>query len=180
MLAAAVLRCWLSIRELPMRVTKKPLPGPQTRGAEAGFTLIELSVVIAISSIVLIGILQVYMVYTAQYDRTRARDIVVGANEAIGNFFADQGRYPCPANPALPLTDVNAGVENCTLTSVNGARQTEGTLGLSPRPALDPLLTGALPFKTLEVAQSDAIDPWGGKIMYTVSKAQTVKATFHD
>ena len=164
-----------------MRITEKPTRGPQSRGAEAGFTLIELSVVIAISSIILIGILQVYMVYTAQYERTRARDIVVGANEAIGDFFGEgNGRYPCPADPALPLTDVNAGVENCGLTSVSGARQTDGTLGLTPRPALDPVLVGGLPFKTLGVAQSDTVDPWGGKLLYAVSKAQTVKATFHD
>lgn len=163
-----------------MRITEKPVSGLPERRAEAGFTLIELSVVIAISSIVLISILQVYMVYTAHYERIRARDIVVSANEALGTFFTEHGRYPCPADPTLPLTDVNAGVESCTLASINGARQTEATAGLTPRPALDPLMTGALPFRTLEVAQSDAVDPWGGKLMYTVSKAQTVQATFHD
>lgn len=163
-----------------MRITEKPLSGLHERRGEAGFTLIELSVVIAISSIVLISILQVYMVYTANYERIRARDIVVSANEALGNFFTDRGRYPCPADPTLPLTDVNAGVENCTLAEVNGARQTDGTASLSPRPAVDPLLTGALPFSTLNVAQSDAVDPWGGKLMYTVSKLQTNASTFHD
>lgn len=147
---------------------------------DGGFTLVEMAITMSISALILVSILQVYMVYQDQYDRRTVRDNVVAANEALGNFFSKEGRYPCPANPTIPLYDENAGVEDCTLTEIDGARQTDATAALTPRPSKDPLLTGSLPFKTMGLPFKQSVDPWSNKLLYTVTKALTQKATFHD
>ena len=72
--------------------------------------------------------------------------------DAMEQFVAATGRLPCPANPALPTTDANWGVE--VVPSPN--------LGVCTHP------DGTVPWMTIAAKADDALDAWGWKVSYRV------------
>ena len=76
---------------------------------------------------------------------------------ALANFVAQNKRLPCPANGTIASGSANAGIE-------------------SPFPATG-LCTpanqsnGVVPWITLGISETDAADPWNGRISYRVQAA---------
>ena len=154
--------------------------GIRSRG---GFSLVEVAMVMVISSLMLVAGVKLYDLYNASGKRADTLKAMEKIDTAISDFYNGFGRYPCPADPTLRSTDANAGVENCALATFPGARKT-----LAPQVgAMDPVYMGSVPFKTLQasasgaiknVTVSDSLDPYGYKFGYAVSKTLTVKASF--
>jgi len=67
---------------------------------ENGFSLIELSIVMAISGVLLAGALQVYSVtqQKKQYDTTKQR--LSDIRTALTFYVITPGNLPCPASPS--------------------------------------------------------------------------------
>ncbi len=159
------------------------------RRTEAGFSLIELAILMVIVGLMVATALSTFDAYQK---RTALNSTIEKRNNieiAMGRFVAENGRLPCPADPAVPVTDSASGVENCRpqglaypdLSDVDcighcrieGARHAfSGENGVPEVPSLggDRLLRGVVPYKTLGLALWEAYDGWGTMMTYVVTE----------
>ena len=98
---------------------------------------------------------------TAQAGASAARLALL--DQALANFVAQHRRLPCPARGSIASGAASAGVE--TLNPGNGA--------CNPADQAD----GVVPWVSLGLADSDALDPWHGRISYRVQAALTNSLT---
>jgi prepilin-type N-terminal cleavage/methylation domain-containing protein len=150
-----------------------------------GFTLTELAIVLIIfgfvSSVVFLA-LQKYMKHGTLNTTRENMDISQGA---LLEFQAKQGRYPCPADPEVPSTDIDYGREDCGLPRVNGE-------DIDGDGVPEQVMIGSLPFaEMLEPAngngvvdapfsQNTTLDGWSHKLTYAVTVTLTDENTFND
>lgn len=167
-----------------------------------GFTLVEFSVVMLISGLLLAAGMHAYKIYmTDKYQRVIYEKMDV-LNSSFSVYSSVTQRYPCPSDPTIPTDSVNAGREDCAaawalapgtctpsggICRVDGARTTEA-LGL---PTLDPVFIGGVPYKTIRETTTDetksvllaslldTLDPWGYQMSYAVTASQTNALTFN-
>jgi len=161
----------------------------KTGSNDAGFSLIELAILLVIVSLLVATALSTFDAYQK---RTALNTTIEKRNNieiALGRFLADNGRLPCPADPALPATHANSGVENCRPGGlaypnlspascighcrIEGARKPfPGLNGVPATPGVqkDRLLRGVVPYKTLGLALWEAYDGWGSMMTYTVTE----------
>lgn len=161
----------------------------QSRQGESGFSLIELAIIMVIVGLLVASSLSTFDAYQK---RTALNSTLEKRNNieiALGRFVAENGRLPCPANPALAITEAASGIENCrpqnlaypTLSAVscighcriegarhgftgeNGVPEVPGTQG-------DRILRGVVPYKTLGLALWEAYDGWGTMMTYAVTE----------
>lgn len=104
------------------------------RTSSAGFTLLELAVVLFIVSM-LFGVFATTGVGFLQGKSISADRLKLRAVEtALAGFVSVNGRLPCPADGSLPSTDSNAGAEvrdatgDCTTGSATTADQRTGVV----------------------------------------------------
>lgn len=112
-----------------------------------GFTLIELTISLAIIGL-LLGMLMVP--FNTQVDQRRTGDTqrqLQLVSEALMGFAVANGRLPCPAAPNVANTTVGAGLEDKPGTDCAGAE-------------------GVVPWATLGVPETDA---WGRRLTYRVT-----------
>lgn len=136
------------------------------------FTLVEFAVVMLIIGILLVSGMNLYKIHAERYSRDETYTRLQDAKNAITEFYAltdpDDadfsdliGRYPCPANPALPRDHPDYGREQCPPDTAvagdvyNGVRVVEGLdTDLDPDTDPDLVLIGMLPHRTiLDTAQ---------------------------
>ena len=129
-----------------------------------GFTLLELSIVMIISGLLMVAGIQAYDAYVSKERFTKTYERMTAVKESFSDFTNAIARYPCPADPSLDIMDPNAGIENCDIMSdtipigtciggvckIDGARDTAS----DSDPDLDPVLIGGVPFKTLRWASA--------------------------
>lgn len=151
----------------------------------SGFSLIELCIVLVIAGLLLAVVAQVYMIYAQKksLSDTFARQTSISA--AIARFYAENGRYPCPAIPSLGRYDANVGREHCpAAVPAMGAcdaglcRAAGRDTDLDGNP--NAVLIGDVPFVTLSIAMTDTYDGWGRKFSYAVTELLTSNATFNE
>lgn len=162
--------------------------------AHAGFTLLEMALVIMISGMTMLMLTEFMRVYTinGQYERTLEHANT--SKTALREFFVVQKRYPCPADPTLLPNDANYGKENCRTNTDIGNNPDDCTTTL-PFPLActtnfsrdgdqngmpDVVLIGILPFRTIyeEVIdtpffESDKLDGYGVYLSYAVTEHMT-------
>lgn len=165
------------------------ISGRNKKGS-GGFSLIELAIIMTIVGLIAASTLETYRIYmkTKVLNDTSAHKNNVSL--ALARFLADNGRLPCPADPGLPVGDPMAGVEECMVTPPGftctgpknalcrtpGARDTPADVNSAP----DPVLIGAVPYVTLNIAMSESLDGWSNKFTYAVSEYLTSAATYGD
>lgn len=122
----------------------------KNRFSEAGFSLVEMAVVLAIVALLLGGLLPMISGQMEQQRRTETRKQLDEIRAALVGFAASQGqpRLPCPADPTKATGTTGAGVETCTTLTPSGG-----------------VITGALPWATLGTSETDA---WGRRFTYAV------------
>jgi prepilin-type N-terminal cleavage/methylation domain-containing protein len=115
----------------------------------AGFTLLEMAVVLVIIGLLLAGLM---MPLSAQLDQRRieeTRKAMDEINQAIYGFALANGRLPCPANPTVASGTAGAGTETNTGPS--------GSCINNP---------GVVPWATLGLSETDA---WNRRYTYRVT-----------
>lgn len=147
-----------------------------------GFSLIELSIALVVFGLIMGGALSRYESYMKQKDYLTTLGRSGTIRVAMERFVTGNGRFPCPAGPALSYSDPNAGVENCSVTPGSGIRILTGFADTNnPSDPLEtvpqPVLQGAIPYVTIGISYQDAFDGWGGALAYAVSKPQTDMTT---
>jgi type II secretory pathway pseudopilin PulG len=159
--------------------------------SNTGFSLFEMAIGIIISGIVLVIATQFLNIH-AQKNRIDITNHNLDLSKsALLEFYALQGRYPCPADPTLTPNDSNYGIERCRAAVTNnclagvpanikctrnGARDADGD-GND-----DTVMIGALPFNTIERAIVDtpftigmAQDAYNIQLTYAVSEKMTAQ-----
>ncbi len=128
------------------------------RTAEQGFTLVELSVVVAIVALVATFGLDIVGTYMQRTAHNTTRDKLEVIEERLQEFREANGRYPCPADQTLGYTNTNYGVEACgtgNVVSVGSA------------------YIGTLPIRALHLPMDYIGDSWEHKFTYAVTTALT-------
>lgn len=122
-----------------------------------GFTLIEMAVVVAVIALLLGSLLVPLATQVEERRISDVRRVLEDAKEALIGYVIANGRLPCPA------TATSNGVEN----PVGGGACINA----------DGIFRGFLPAATLGITPTDAqgyaVDPWGNRIRYSVTNANT-------
>jgi hypothetical protein len=152
-------------------------------GKDAGFSLIELAILLTIVSLMAATALQSFREYNViktRNDTFSHRDVV---EQGLVRFIYNFRRLPCPADPALPPGAALAGFEQClTGTGQTAVPYCNGKVcrAVGGRytdedgdTVKDNILTGAIPYATIGVPLSQTIDGYGSKFGYTVSEYLT-------
>ena len=137
----------------------------------SGFSLIELAIVITLIGLVSAPLLHRYQVYQSQ-EKIDNTTISMGAvNNALGEFFIEYGRYPCPSDRAIPFGAPNHGEERCAQATGLGANSCTTNTGLCNVSAAGGAAVhiGGIPYVTLNIPYSESIDGYRNNLTYVVS-----------
>ena len=136
-----------------------PTPRSARPRTSRGFSLVELSVVVAIISVVAALGLEVAASFVNRSATTLSRDRLKVVDEAIDGFFKVYGRLPCPAPRGYAQSNTNYGIENCAASAhfVAGSNYGNG------------VYEGGVPYRTLNLPLSYAIDGFNSKMNYAVT-----------
>lgn len=131
------------------------------RNGTRGFSLVELAIVMAISGLLLTGLLRLYAL-EADKERMRAtRERLQELRTALNVYAATHGRLPCPASPSGKSAD------DCA----PGAAPPPGVAVFTP-PKAGPetaVWTGAIPAEALGIPVAETVDGWRNKFTYAVA-----------
>lgn len=122
-------------------------------------------------SILIVGLLfsAVVSLYASYYKKQQQESVyqeLAAIQNALKTFARTNGRYPCPANPTLSVTDAGAAVEvTCT-----GAAPTGIDVAGAGATAV---WIGAVPVNTIGLGTGYQKDGYDFKYLYAVSKALT-------
>lgn len=145
------------------------------KGHSRGFSLIELTVLLAIASIIAIGLLN--WVQPAQQSEAEkvaiTRQRLQTIEEALEAFRINYQRLPCAASHALPDTDTGVGLEDCDTgfsQAVNAAELSAGDASANCETTVPGAENyGAVPVRTLSIPYENMLDGWGRRFTYHVS-----------
>lgn len=135
-----------------------------------GFSVVELAIVMIITSLMLVAFLQLYQVYRVDTSNNKTIEHIEALDSSLINFMSTNYFYPCPADPTLPVTHVDYGkAVLCGLGNLSGNCSVERPrLPTFPNPISnvscavatgvdrnndgtdDMALIGMFPFKTLQ------------------------------
>lgn len=119
----------------------------------AGFTLVEMAIVLVIVGLLLGGLL---MPLSAQVEQRRigeTQKALEEIKEALIGFAIANGRLPCPASATTPTGAAGAGIEPTPIVATGCTN-----------------FAGVLPWATLGVNETDA---WGNRYTYRVTREFT-------
>lgn len=116
--------------------------------AEAGFSLVELAIALAVLGVVLTGLLGPLQQLRTHQRQQDTRAALAAIRQSLLGYAMSHGRLPCPADPALADNHAQAGLAQPD-TGMPCQRQ-----------------AGVLPWKTLG---TPALDAWGRRYSYVVA-----------
>lgn len=142
----------------------------------AGFTLVEMAVVMAIVALLLGGLLYTFSAQVDQrnYEETRRR--IELARELVLNFAVVRGRLPCPARYTSSASH-SAGQESfCSSAATSSSSTCAGseTTTEQSHGTCSNHFDGYLPAATIGFPGVDAsgfaVDAWGNRLRYAVAR----------
>jgi prepilin-type N-terminal cleavage/methylation domain-containing protein len=138
---------------------------------QPGFTLAELAIVLVIVSLLLGGMMAMVSSQTDQRNWNDTQSRLEAARDAILGYAIANGRLPCPANSG------SAGAE----VQVSGVCGASGNTYDYYGGVVSGVTYGLLPAVTIGYqpvdAQGFALDAWGNRIRYAVSRGTTPVTT---
>ena len=161
------------------------------KNSTAGFTLIELTIVILIVAVISLPLFNIYEGYIRAQKRQVTIERIDNIASQIRIFRPSTFSYPCPADRALSKDDAMFGFEDCaafaalainTCTANGGICRMSGSRDTdTPADGMnnDSVLIGAVPFRSLDsitkggIAVDGSLDGWNNKITYAVSARTT-------
>lgn len=109
-----------------------------------GFTLLEMSIVLAIAGLLMAGLLPALTGQIELQRRNETHKQLEEIKEALIGYAIINGRLPCPASSAIATDMAGAGISDCSSS------------------------TGVLPWATLGVNETDA---WGRRFTYAATSS---------
>jgi prepilin-type N-terminal cleavage/methylation domain-containing protein len=126
---------------------------------KSAYTLIELSIVILIISVLMMGGLTITISSLNKAKKISTQNKINEIYNAVGKFLLENKRLPCPASLTLTKDSNLYGVES---------RDGSGECNVSL--SKDNLYYGMVPAKTLNLPLNMGEDYFGGKISYIIDK----------
>jgi prepilin-type N-terminal cleavage/methylation domain-containing protein len=151
-----------------------------TQSRTKGFSLLEMSVVIAIIATVMAFIVVTVPGYLQQQQLDNTKAKMQNLQTALEQYWKTYGRLPCPADIVnYNATDANFGKEATNPGSCDGAISSTWTYDVHSSavtycdystPGVNDhcLYGGMIPTKTLRLSDEDAFDSFGRRILYAV------------
>lgn len=137
---------------------------------ESGLTLVDIAIALMVIGLLVAPLVQTYHLRQKEIEKSNTNASINAAQAAVNQFFFDNDRYPCPADPTLNTTNANYGQEDCSGTNPN--------IPVAPAGANN-VYIGAVPFQTLKLTPKQALDAWNHKITYAVTDILTNVATYN-
>jgi len=133
--------------------------------AKKAYSLVELSVVITIMSILMMGVASIVSNSMKKAQKNETQEKIQIIYNAMGKFLLSNKRLPCPAR--LNLAESSAGYGNAAdaCVAVPGGIFTDNN---------NNFFVGAVPTTALALPSDMAKDEFGNKITYIVSKNATI------
>lgn len=143
---------------------------------DSGYTLIELAIGIMIIGLLLAPALYLYGQKLAFDKEQQTKDAIWEARNALGSFVSAYGRFPCPAPVDIGPGNPNYGFEDCTGTAPGIVTATSASVN----PALTDknIYIGSLPFRQMNMQESQSYDGYGDRLTYAVTVMLTSSGTF--
>lgn len=140
----------------------------KTRSLKNGYSLLELSVVLAILALFAGG------VATFLGSDQKGRNIKFTADrleeidESLKRYFVKNGHIPCPARRTLAESNASFGTStDCTAAAPAGTTDVDADSALPE----DQIRIGMIPFRELGLSPRYAYDAWNNRIGYAVVKS---------
>lgn len=143
---------------------------PESR--TAGFTLVEMAMVLAIVTLLLAGLVPTISGQIEQRKISETKAQLLEIQQALIGFALINGRLPCPAQSSLATGTTDAGIEatianTCACaTAGGGIAKASSAGGVACDPATSTSVTGVLPWATLGITETDA---WNRRFTYRVT-----------
>jgi len=129
------------------------LQPPNRPRRQAGFTLVELAIVLVIVALLASGLMMGMTAQRTSAENTDAQRQLENIREALLGYAMANGRLPCPANPALTSADATVGTEDRPNASSPCNR-----------------IYGVVPWVALSLPETD---PWGRRFTYFANASFT-------
>jgi len=143
-----------------------------TKTKTAGFSLVEMAIVVTIMGVLAGGVLAVS---SNKIEKTALRTTAQKINdvdEAIKAYYSRYGFIPCPASPTAQEGTATFGfATDCTATVIAPSGTWEAGSGS------DTIRGGVVPTRTLGLPDSAMYDEWGNRLSYVAIKAMTLTRT---
>ncbi|PZP54631.1 MAG: hypothetical protein DI586_09310 [Micavibrio aeruginosavorus] len=140
----------------------------------AGFTLVELCIVIIILGVVISVVATGYQSWQKQVKVETNQARVATAAEKINEYKKIHGHFPQPASLTLPRGNAEYGYsQDKTSTPIQNAGACQNGFCAQNGVSNRKILIGALPFRDLNIPEEEAYDVYGSRIIYTVTEEST-------
>jgi len=137
------------------------VPLRKKRRVIAGFTLVELAIVVIIIALItamgLIATVEAVEGARRSSTETRMNEI----EKALMNFRLQNNRLPCPSDPTLTSGNANYGRESASSNCSTALTFTNATTNY-------PMVVGSVPAKSLNLPEEFMLDGWGRQFRYAV------------
>lgn len=143
---------------------------------EFGFSLLELAIVLVLVGLVLAPAISLYQNYRIDKDWTETEENIDEVMNSIGGFRSVYSRYPCPASQTAIPGSLNYGLEDCSVHSPGTC--INGICTYSSNIAGQVVVVGALPFKIINIQESESYDKSLNRFTYAVTRGLTDSSTF--
>lgn len=130
-----------------------------------GFTLLELSIAMAVIGVVVAGGLSMSTSLVDQQAHVQTENQMDEIDKAISAYVAINERLPCPAAPSLSAGAIDFGAEHRT---GNSCATTSGVTESNN------VVIGMLPVRTLGLRDRYVADEYGNRYTYAVTRSHTI------
>ncbi len=146
-----------------------------SQAKQYGFSLVELSIIIAVFAVVITSLLSGSGIKTENSDVISVKAELDNVESALAFFQKSNGFLPCPASRTAAPSNAAYGVSvDCTNTAANPA---DGTINIGASGDIYQVRVGTIPTRTLGLADSAALDPWGNRLSYMIIRSLGVSST---
>jgi type II secretory pathway pseudopilin PulG len=144
------------------------------RHEQAGFTLIQVSVLLVVAGLIFVSILPGQNSGNNNTKYLNNVKKLEKIEEATRAFMTLNGRRPCPADGQYRVNTANFGKEAATPGTCTGGTP---AAPMGPDTGTSNIVGGVVPTKTLGLSDDYAFDEWGRRFTYVVDKRATKLST---
>jgi prepilin-type N-terminal cleavage/methylation domain-containing protein len=159
-----------------LAITRRSYPANALRRSALGFTLLELSIVIAIVSMVLAGAVTVSGNIVRRQSYSDTREKISLLQKALIDFHAANGRLPCVSPMTAPVDTATFGVEVLGGACDTNTSVPAGTWRVASGTGF--VRIGAFPSRTLGLPDQAGSDEYGNRYLYAVTESHTSVSGF--
>ncbi len=154
------------------------------RGAERGFSLVEVSVVLIVIGLLVVPIIVMYNQYIKSRQIGQTRSAISMVDSALIKYVAKFGRYPIPSHPSIPMGTVGFGQSAAPPTGpwpvcTNPSSGVVCRTNVNTHGGAD-VLIGAIPFAEIGIPFSASLDGYGTRFTYAVTRSLTEASTYNE